>query len=90
LIRKLIACVILAFAPLLSADNLLLDGIDVARESSQMRPIRGRSMESVRADFGTPSSQQAAVGEPPISRWDYPGFSVYFEHQHVVHAVAIP
>ena len=88
MVRKLIACVILTFAPLVSADNLLLDGIDIARESSQMRPPRGTSMDTVRANFGTPSSQQAAVGEPPISRWDYPGFSVYFEHQHVIHAVA--
>ena len=90
LFRKFIACVVLMFAPYVSADNLLLDGIDVARESAQMRPVRGTSMDSVRANFGTPTSQQAAVGEPPISRWDYPGFSVYFEHQHVIHAVAIP
>ena len=27
-------------------------------------------------------------GKPPITRWDYDGFSVYFEHQHVIHAVA--
>jgi hypothetical protein len=28
-----------------------------------------------------------AVGRPPISRWEYPGFIVYFEHEHVIHAV---
>ena len=25
--------------------------------------------------------------QPPITRWDYPTFSVYFEHEHVVDAV---
>ena len=28
-----------------------------------------------------------AVGKPPISRWEYPGFVVYFEHDHVIHSV---
>jgi len=27
------------------------------------------------------------VGKPPISRWEYPGFVVYFEHEHVIHSV---
>ena len=27
--------------------------------------------------------------QPPISRWEYPGFVVYFEHNLVIHAVAI-
>ena len=40
------------------------------------------------AAYGTPRQPHAAVGEPPITRWDYPGFSVYFEHDLVIHAVA--
>ena len=31
--------------------------------------------------------QGPAVGNPPISRWEYPGFVVYFEHEHVIHSV---
>jgi hypothetical protein len=27
------------------------------------------------------------VGKPPISRWEYPGFIVYFESDHVIHSV---
>ena len=72
------------------ADVLLLDGIDAARMSSGQRPTRGTSMQSVEATFGPPSSQHAAIGEPPITRWDYPGFSVYFEHEIVIHSVATP
>jgi hypothetical protein len=30
----------------------------------------------------------SAVEQPPITRWDYPAFSVYFEHDRVIHAVA--
>jgi hypothetical protein len=28
------------------------------------------------------------VGAPPITRWDYADFSVFFEHNLVIHAVA--
>jgi hypothetical protein len=30
----------------------------------------------------------AAVGQPPIARWVYPSFVVYFERNLVIHAVA--
>ena len=58
-----------------------------ATEQSTSRPARGMSMEKVEATFGTPSSRVPAVGQPPISRWEYPGFTVYFEHQFVIHTV---
>ena len=44
----------------------------------------------VEASYGAPSDKIAAVGQPPISRWVYPGFTVYFEYDHVVHAVLTP
>jgi hypothetical protein len=52
-------------------------------------PARGMSMEKVEATYGAPSRRVPAVGEPPITRWEYPGFVVYFERQLVIHAVAI-
>jgi hypothetical protein len=54
----------------------------------QQRPKAGMSMSAVESTYGTPSERHGAVGEPPITRWDYPGFSVYFEHETVIHAVA--
>ena len=72
------------------ADTLVIDDQVVVREAAVETPRRGASMQSVEARFGAPGSRHAAVGQPPITRWDYPGFSVYFEHQHVVHAVAAP
>ena len=59
----------------------------VTSESSD-RPARGMSMDKVEATYGTPSNRAAPIGEPPITRWEYPGFVVYFEHQFVIHTVA--
>ncbi|MGE0115191.1 MAG: hypothetical protein AB7T07_09960 [Steroidobacteraceae bacterium] len=50
-------------------------------------PARGVNMNKVEAQFGAPTQRSAAIGKPPITRWDYPGFSVYFEYQHVIHSV---
>lgn len=41
----------------------------------------------VRREFGTPKRVYAAVGKPPITRWDYAAFRVYFEYDLVLHAV---
>jgi hypothetical protein len=51
-------------------------------------PGRGMSMAQVEQKFGAPAERVPAVGHPPITRWVYPGFVVYFEYDHVVHAVA--
>lgn len=50
-------------------------------------PARGITMNRVEAQFGAPTERHNAIGNPPITRWDYPGFSVFFEHQHVIHSV---
>ncbi len=51
------------------------------------RPARGSTMSAVQGRYGEPTNRHAAVGNPPITRWDYPQFSVYFEHDRVLHAV---
>ncbi|KPK37972.1 MAG: hypothetical protein AMJ69_09735 [Gammaproteobacteria bacterium SG8_47] len=50
-------------------------------------PQRGMSMESVEQSFGMPREKVGAVGDPPISRWVYNDFTVYFEHHLVLHSV---
>ena len=52
------------------------------------KPTRGMSQERVEANYGTPEARVAAVGDPPISRWEYPDFIVYFEYDKVIHAVS--
>jgi hypothetical protein len=44
-------------------------------------------MDKVESVWGQPQSKQSAVGDPPISRWEYSDFIVYFEYQRVIHAV---
>lgn len=55
-------------------------------------PTKGESQQTVLGRYGEPKTRHAAVGgasavQPPITRWDYPGFSVFFENSHVVDAV---
>ena len=70
-------------------DTLDMRGTDTAASFEQAgKPTRGMTQERVRAEFGSPQSEDAAVGEPPISRWHYAGFVVYFEYDRVIHAVA--
>ncbi|MEO0997462.1 MAG: hypothetical protein AAFX58_08085 [Pseudomonadota bacterium] len=52
------------------------------------RPERGMTMKAVERSFGAPETRRSAVGDPPITRWVYPGFTVYFEYDRVIHAVA--
>jgi len=52
-------------------------------------PTRGMTMTRVESKFGAPSNRVAPVGQPPITRWEYPGFVVYFENQHVIHTVTV-
>ena len=70
-----------------SADTLLMENIDTAKATSAQRPGRGLTMDQVEEIWGPPRSRQAPVGDPPITRWDYPGFSVYFEYSRVIHSV---
>lgn len=50
-------------------------------------PVGGQPMRKVRNLFGEPETILPAVGEPPITRWVYPDFTVYFEHQQVITSV---
>ena len=73
-----------------SADTLLVQRAQLAAKMDL--PRRGQSMAAVEAAFGAPARKHAAVGggsasTPPITRWDYEGFSVYFENGHVVNSV---
>jgi hypothetical protein len=54
---------------------------------SSERPARGMSEQRVEARFGAPAAKVSPVGEPPISRWEYTDYIVYFEYDKVIHAV---
>lgn len=50
-------------------------------------PKHGDSQQQVINRYGEPLVRKAAVGQPPITRWDYTGFSVYFEYSTVINSV---
>jgi hypothetical protein len=74
-----------------AADELQVGS--AAAGSSVPTPQRGASMEQVRQQFGAPVTEHPTVSanggphQPPITRWDYSGFSVFFERDHVIHSV---
>jgi len=51
-------------------------------------PVRGLSKSQVASRYGQPSAKHGPVGTPSIYRWDYSGYSVFFEHNIVIHSVA--
>lgn len=74
------------FATAASAQNL--DMHDTAPgAANDGRPQSGTTQASVEARFGAPVAKRVPVGDPPISRWEYADFIVYFEYDRVIHAV---
>ncbi len=71
------------------ADELTL-GKTVVRAAHV--PERGLSMGQVESRYGAPLDKLPTVGggaprQPPINRWRYNGFTVYFERDRVIHSV---
>ena len=76
-------------APVYS-DVLLLDAISkepANTDSGVLRPKRAMKMDQVRRQFGEPLKEHPWVGNPPITRWDYENFSVFFENDLVLDTV---
>jgi hypothetical protein len=74
------------------ADTVVVDDQVQVRPSQTDTPKRGSTMSDVEKRFGAPATRHAAVGggsprTPPITRWDYSGFSVFFENDHVIDSV---
>ena len=71
------------------ADTLIMEGLEQSRVTADQRPGRGATMAAVEAKWGPPVSKGEPVGQPPIARWNYNGFVVFFEYDRVLHAVEI-
>ena len=67
------------------AETLKMDGSSAMSDDG--RPTRGMTQASVESKFGSPASVKAPVGDPPITRWEYANFVVFFEYDRVIHAV---
>jgi hypothetical protein len=84
--------VVVGFASGLGAFPVLAQNLQMtdppSAEAQAGTPGRGLSMGQVEARFGAPAERYPAVGQPPITRWVYPSFVVFFEYDHVVHTVS--
>lgn len=50
-------------------------------------PSPGDTKGKVLDAFGLADEEHSPVGSPPITRWDYRYFSVYFENDRVINSV---
>ncbi len=72
------------------ADELLIKAIDaepVNAAEGVPRPEKGSSMDEVIITFGQPQEKLAPIGNPPITRWVYKKFIVFFEDKWVIQAI---
>ncbi len=68
-----------------TGDILLIE--KVMERMNRDLPGNGLTMAEVEQRFGSPAERAPAVGEPPITRWTYADYSVYFEYQLVIESV---
>jgi hypothetical protein len=82
-----IALLLMLVASPLYAETLMVGDQVQVKPPGMDVPQRGSTMAQVEAKYGAPREKHAAVGKPPITRWDYESLSVYFENDRVIHAV---
>lgn len=83
--KNLIFIVAFIFSFSINADVLLIDRVE-AKQGVNV-PQKSATMNQVRSGFGDPLNEYPAVGNPPITRWEYAKFIVYFEHEFVISTV---
>jgi len=68
-----------------AGDVLLIEKV----EERMMRdlPQNGLTKEGVEARYGSPEQRRAPIGDPPITRWIYDDFNVFFEYDLVIESV---
>lgn len=88
LANTLLASGLFMAAPTIHAETVTLGQTNVRANV----PQRGLSMSQVEKRFGAPEAKLAPAGgdtalHPVINRWQYNGFTVYFEKNIVIHSV---
>lgn len=90
----LAATLALAVAPLLMPASAHAETLrmKVQQEQAMNLPRRGMTMAEVKRVYGAPLRVLPTRGgsskfQPPIHRWEYAQYVVYFEYTHVIHSV---
>ncbi len=78
-----LGCSLSAAAEVVTVGN----SYDQAAQRGIEMPANGMTMKRVERWFGTPIKKYPPVGNPPITRWEYPNYIVYFEYDRVITSV---
>jgi hypothetical protein len=84
---SLIAIALLTLSIASHAESIKIPVGQQSQQQQIVKPALGMSMDVVKQQFGNPVTQSPARGEPPITRWEYNQFVVYFESEVVIHSV---
>ncbi len=87
LISSLLILCTLGFCSTSFAEEIKVPVGEQGQSSAMVLPSTGMSKAQVEQKFGEPIEKSAPVGTPPISKWKYSDYTVYFEYDHVIHAV---
>jgi hypothetical protein len=98
--NRLIRCLFTAALVIIAATPFVLPAparaesihMKVQQEQGMNLPRRGLTMAQVERQYGAPVRKLQTRGgdtakHPPINRWEYASYIVYFERNHVIHAV---
>ncbi|MCG8669914.1 MAG: phosphodiesterase [Pseudomonadales bacterium] len=80
---------VFSFSSTVSADTVAVP-LGQQGNTTVETPRRGLNKPQVEQRYGSPNDKVPAVGEPPISRWVYSDYTVYFDTDYVVHSVRHP
>ncbi|PUA30033.1 MAG: hypothetical protein B0W54_05750 [Cellvibrio sp. 79] len=92
-LKFLSGSLLLLSAAIIPVDNSIAEEIRIpVGEQAKTQPAvdmpaKGMSKERVKSLFGEPLEEVPAKGQPPISRWKYQEFTVYFDSNTVIHCV---
>lgn len=84
-LKSIAVITFLATTGTVAADVLLIE--EVRERMQRDLPANGLTKAEVEQRYGRPNERRAPVGDPPISRWLYDDYSVYFEHDLVIESV---
>ncbi|AOE49882.1 hypothetical protein [Kangiella sediminilitoris] len=69
------------------ADEVKVPVAQQGQEKNIQVPKAGVTKSYVEQNFGSPNRVEGPVGEPPITKWIYNDYTVYFEYDRVIHSV---
>lgn len=79
--------VLAIFVGVAQADEVRVPISEQGRGAAIETPKSGITQASVEQKFGAPQAVHGPVGDPPITKWVYSSFTVYFEYDRVIHTV---